>query len=107
MVINCFQPILAIGLPCGLYQLMSHTKGTALLFVSKYLFYPSLSSPPTSPPPPSHPPPIDQSLELKSYLKNQQIACKISLKIITYHDIYTVATTGMTVLYHKKAQCIN
>ena len=28
----------SLGLPCGLYQFMSHTEGTALLFESKWLF---------------------------------------------------------------------
>ena len=63
----------SLVLPCGLYQFMSNTEGTALLFESKWLLYPAFSSPPT---PPLLPPPIDSIRDItgaeKSYLKNQQ-----------------------------------
>ena len=29
----------SLGLPCGLYQFMSHSEGTALLLESKWLLY--------------------------------------------------------------------
>ena len=59
--------------------IMSQTEGTTLLLVSKYLFYPVLSSrpaPTSHSTPPAHPPPIDAirdilGIEL-NYLKNQQ-----------------------------------
>ena len=44
----------SLGLPCGLYQFMSLTEGTALPFESEWVLYPTFGSPP-----PSHPPPID------------------------------------------------
>ena len=48
----------SLGLPCGLYQFMSLTEGTALLFESELVLYPAFGSPPT--PSPYHPPtPID------------------------------------------------
>ena len=41
------------GLPCGLYQFMSLTEGTALPFESEWVLYPAFDSPlaPTRPPP--------------------------------------------------------
>ena len=51
-----------LGLPCELYQLMSLTEGTALLFESKWVLYPAFGSPPAptvAPPSPTGPPPID------------------------------------------------
>ena len=50
-------------LPCELYQLMSLTEGTALLFESEWVLYPTFSSPsaPTAhlnPLPPIHPIPL-------------------------------------------------
>ena len=67
-----------LGLPCGLYQFMLLTEGTALLFESELVLYPAFGSPPPPPPnlPPSHPPPIDSIRDItgteKNCLKNQQ-----------------------------------
>ena len=46
----------SLGLPCDLYQFMSLTEGTALLFESQWVLYPAFGSPlaPT-PLPPAHP----------------------------------------------------
>ena len=44
----------SIGPPCGLYQIWSHTEGTALLLESNWL--PLVSQPPPPPPPPFRPP---------------------------------------------------
>ena len=44
----------SLGLPCGLYQFLSLTEGTALLFESEWVLYPDFSSPPT---PTAHPTP--------------------------------------------------
>ena len=63
-------PHSSLGLPCGLYQFMSLTEGTALLFGSELVLSPAFGSPPaptahpTRPhrpphPPPTRPPPID------------------------------------------------
>ena len=38
-----------LGLPCGLYQLMSHTKGKALLFEFEWVLQPTFSSTPSHP----------------------------------------------------------
>ena len=46
----------SLGLPCGLYQFMSFTEGTALLFESEWVLYPTFSYPPAPPP---TPPPIE------------------------------------------------
>ena len=48
----------SLGLPCGLYQFMSLTEGTALLFESEWVLYPAFGFPlaPTAHPTPSHPP---------------------------------------------------
>ena len=34
----------SLSLPCGLYQFMSLTEGTALLFESEWMLHPALSS---------------------------------------------------------------
>ena len=39
----------SLGLPCGLYQLVSLSEGTALLFESEWVLYPAFGSPPTHP----------------------------------------------------------
>ena len=71
----------SLGLPYGLYQFMSVTKGTAQLFESEWVLYPAFGSPPaptTHPHPtrPHHPPPIDSIRDItgteKICLKNQQ-----------------------------------
>ena len=49
-------PHSSLGLPCGLYQFMSLTEGTALLFESELVLTPP-SAP--RPPQPPTPPPID------------------------------------------------
>ena len=67
----------SLGLSCGLYQFMSLAEGTALLFESELVLYPSLGSPPA---PTAHPtplsPPIDSIRDItgaeKNYLKNKQ-----------------------------------
>ena len=48
----------SLGLPCGLYQFMSLTEGTALPFESEWVLHPAFGSPPT-PPSPTRSPPID------------------------------------------------
>ena len=65
----------SLGFPCGLYQFMSLTEGTALLFESELVFYPAFGSPPapTAPPtpPPYHPPtPIDSIRDITGAEKN-------------------------------------
>ena len=45
----------SIGLPCGLYQFMSLTEGTAPFFESELVLYPAFGSPPA----PTRAPPID------------------------------------------------
>ena len=63
--------------PSGLYQFMSLTEGTALLFESELVLYPAFGSPPA---PTTHPtplpPPIDSIRDItgaeKNHLKNQQ-----------------------------------
>ena len=69
----------SLGLPCGLYQFMSLTEGTALLFESELVLYPASAPhppPPPTPPPPTRPPPIDSIRDItgaeKNHLKNQQ-----------------------------------
>ena len=71
----------SLGLPCGLYQFMSLTEDTALLFESELVLYPAFGSPPAptthpTPLPPTHPPPIDSIRDItgaeKNHLKNQQ-----------------------------------
>ena len=65
----------SLGLPCGLYQFMSLTEGTALLFESEWVLYPAFRSPPT-PNRQAHPPPtpIDSIRDItgteKNHLKN-------------------------------------
>ena len=64
----------SLSLPCGLYQFMSLTEGTVLLFDSEWVLYPAFGSPPT-PPPPTHPPPIDSIHDItgtEKTPKNQQ-----------------------------------
>ena len=49
----------SFGLPCELYQFMSLTEGTVLLFESELMLYPAFGSPPTPtthPTRPHHPP---------------------------------------------------
>ena len=81
----------SLGLPCGLYQFMSLTEGTALLFGSELVFYPAFGSPPApppTPPPPTHPPPIDSIRDItgaeKNHLKtsSSQVASRISYEMI-------------------------
>ena len=66
----------SLGLPCGLYQFMSLTEGTALLFESKLVLYSAFSSPPAPTTHPTRPPPIDSIRDItgaeKNHLKNQQ-----------------------------------
>ena len=65
----------SLGLPCGFYQFMSLTEGTALLFKSEWVLYSSFGSPPphcTL----NRPPSIDSIRDItgteKNGLKNQQ-----------------------------------
>ena len=58
-------PHSSLGLPCGLYQFMSLTEGTALFFESEWVLYPAFGSPP----------PIDSIRDItgtKKTVKNQQ-----------------------------------
>ena len=49
----------SLGLPCGLYQFMSPTEGTALLFESELVLYLAFGSPPTPTAHLTRPPPIN------------------------------------------------
>ena len=65
----------SLGLPCELYQFMSLTEGTALLFKSELALYPAFGSPPapTIHPTPSHPPtPLDSIRDIAGTEKNSQ-----------------------------------
>ena len=57
------------GLPCGLYQFMSLTEGTALPFESEWVLYPAFGSPPA---PTTRPPPIDSIRDITGTEKNSQ-----------------------------------
>ena len=50
----------SLGLPCGLYQSKSFTKGTPLLFESEWVLYPAFGSPPA---PTAHPTPLPPPIE--------------------------------------------
>ena len=51
--------------PCLLYQSMSHTEGTALLFEFEWLLYSTFAFPPNpTPPPPTPPTPIDSVCDI-------------------------------------------
>ena len=79
----------SLGLPCGLYQFMSLTEGTPLLFGSELVLYPAYGSPPA---PTTHPtplpPPIVSIRDItgaeKNNLKNSsiQVASGISYEMI-------------------------
>ena len=63
----------SLGLPCGLYQFMSLTEGTALLFEFEWVLYRAFGSPPAPtahpiPLPPAHPL-LTQSLILQELKK--------------------------------------
>ena len=64
----------SLGFPCGFYQFMSLTEGTALLFESEWVLYPAFGSLPT---PTAHPPSINSIRDItgteKNCLKNQQL----------------------------------
>ena len=87
----------SLGLPCGLYQFMSLTEGTALLFVSELVLYPAFSSPPAPTTHPTCPPPIDSICDItgaeKNYLKTNsiQVASRISYEMIAIYN-YTIHT---------------
>ena len=48
------------GLPCGLYQFMSLTEGTALPFESEWVLCPAFGSPPA---PTTHPTPLPPPID--------------------------------------------
>ena len=50
----------SLGLPCGLYQFMSLTEGTALLFESELVIYPAFCSQPA---PTTHPTPLPPPID--------------------------------------------
>ena len=67
----------SLGPPCGSDQFMSLTKGTALLFESKWVLYPTFGSPPApttypTPLPPAFPYRLNLELK-KNYLKTSSI----------------------------------
>ena len=75
-------PHSSLGLPCGLYQFMSLTDGTALFFEFEWVLYPAFgSSPfpithstplPPAHPPPTHAPPIDSTRDITGTEKMSQ-----------------------------------
>ena len=64
----------SLGLPCGLYQFMSLTEGTALLFESELVLYPAFGSPSIR----------DITGAEKNHLKtsSSQVASRISYEMI-------------------------
>ena len=68
----------SLGLPCGLYQFMSLTEGTALLFESEWVLYPAFGSPPA---PTTHrlPPPIESIRDITGAEKNYQKTSSIQV----------------------------
>ena len=61
----------SLVLSCGLYQFMSNTEGTALLFESKWWVYPAFGSPPVPTAHPTPPPtPIDSIGDITGAEKN-------------------------------------
>ena len=71
----------SLGLPCGLYQLMSLTEGTTPLFGC---FNPS-SAPHPPQLPPTHPPPINSISNITGTVQKpafKYVACGISCEII-------------------------
>ena len=71
----------SLGLPCGLYQFMSLTEGTALLFESELVLYPAFGTPPAHPP-------IDSIRDITgaekiiSKTSSSQVASRISYEMI-------------------------
>ena len=75
-------PHSSLGLPCGLYQFMSLTEGTALLFESELVLYPHLRLP-------MHPPTPYRLNHITEAEKNSeklaaliQVASRISYEMI-------------------------
>ena len=64
-------PYGSLGLPCGLYQFMSLTEGTALLFESEWVLYPGFGFPPAPTP---LLPPIESICDITGAEKNYQKA---------------------------------
>ena len=87
-------PHSSLGLPCGLYQFMSLTEGTALLFESKWVLYPAFDSPPT-PSPPTCPPPIESIRDITGAEKNYQKTSSIQ---VASRNSYKMLATYITTL---------
>ena len=62
----------SLGLPCGLYQFLPLTEGTALLFEYELVLYPAFVSTFAPTTHPTCPPPIDSISDITGTEKNSQ-----------------------------------